>query len=171
MCTFVPSSSELLNSRVKMAYEKMISWGLDFPKTIHLEVSTTSRSLGQCCFRNHGTKIIVKVNQGILTSNNLDMIDQTIYHELAHAILPSTEHHGYRWQQVARKITQETGLQITRLTNTTVLGDEYVMKFKHVYRCPKCGKLVGKARRPRWDLGYMICASHRGCGVTYEKIK
>lgn len=168
MAELILSGNATLDKAALSCAAKIESLGYSFPKCkIALKVARPSRRLG-CCHFKHQQPTYISVNQSII--ENPSFLMQTVYHEMIHAILPYSEHHGYKWQKIAAHISKETGLNITRTTSTAELGDNYIMSFKHVYRCKKCGKLIGRGKLPRWDR-YLDQTTHINCGGTFEKIK
>lgn len=162
------TNNKILNSEFKSCILFLEENGYRFSVPISLEISVRSRALGKCCYTKNSHRVII--NMGIVEQGG-DILKQTILHELIHCLTPGS-HHGYGWKVIANRVSALTGLNITRLTSTEPLGEDYKMKFKHVYRCTECGKLFGYARLPNWHnrTQYVRCRCSNKYG-TLEKIK
>ena len=176
MANFILSGNVTLDNAALHCAQVMESAGYTFPThKIRLRLQPPSKILGRCHFKE-GVADMISISQGIL--NNKMYLERTLYHEMAHAILPWAVHHGKQWQKVVAHISKITGYNITRTSSTASLGENYVMSFKHVYRCKECGKTFGRGRLPRWDryIGQKDSTgkpyiTHSGCGGELEKIK
>lgn len=110
-----------------------------------------------------------------------EAIKSVIYHEIGHLIAGPLAHHGPVWQRVVNKMSQITGIKITRLysdSDMPIHAEERKKAYKYIFRCKSCGCTCNYLRetvftktydektltgKPRWT-----CAR---CGGTFEKIK
>ena len=124
-------------------------------------------------------KVIVLSN--FIYKEKDDTIKSVIYHELGHIIAGAGAHHGPVWKKVVNKMTEVTGIKISRLYNDEMMPVHAAEKAniaKFIFRCKKCGGIVyyykrarftdtydelNKLGNPRWTCTH--------CGGTFEKIK
>jgi len=72
-------------------------------------------------------------------------VEDTLLHEIAHALVGPGFGHGKVWKQMARKI----GCSAERCHNVKIT-------YKYILRCEKCGKVTGKRNR-RKNLVHISC--------------
>jgi predicted SprT family Zn-dependent metalloprotease len=93
-------------------------------------------SFGVCSYRTR----TIKLSAPLTELNQDDQVLNTIRHEIAHALTPG-DHHGPAWKQKAI----ELGCN----------GERVIQQFeiklpptKYSVRCPVCGAIYGRSRRP-----------------------
>lgn len=106
------------------------------PTPWHFRWDTARRRAGAC----HHTKRTISLSRHITALGTFDDAEQTILHEIAHALCGKEENHGPKWLAVARSIGY-TG----RVRHTGPTPDHLA---KWVGTCP-AGHTVLRYRRPR----------------------
>lgn len=157
----VEDKKERIVGILKWAQEKMAHHGLTHAGWTLCVDSAKSR-LGQCRY----DKREIGISRDYLIHGNVDMVRDTILHEIAHALTPG-DNHGWRWQRKCLEIganprrTKDEGelgealRKVRKKSAKYVLGCascsiEYpvfrALKYNpEEYRCSKCrGKLVLK---------------------------
>lgn len=79
----------------------------------------------------------ISLSRHLVAMNDTEAVEQTILHEVAHAIAGHNAGHGYRWQQVALQLGH-TG---ERCYSDTVKKPEY----KYIAKCD-CNQVHGRHR-------------------------
>lgn len=105
-----------------------------------------TRALGQCA---HYSKTI-SYQQRYIEQNDWAEIENTIRHEVAHAIAGANAGHGAAWQRVA--------IQLGANPRSTSTGAKLTRKFKGT--CPTCGREIHRDRRTGISCGK--------CSATYD---
>lgn len=109
------------------------------------------RTLGQC---NHSTKTI-SLSKTYVLNNPDEMVNDTILHEIAHALTPGQGHNA-RWKAMARKL----GATPKRKSKSPE------MDYKHYLECVKGCFSQGYFRRPSArTIAFGLCAK---CGAPLE---
>ena len=93
-------------------------------------------------------------------------LEDTLLHEIAHVLnvyqnghRSGRGQHGPSFERFARAIGCSSHACGTVLEGSAYLRDS--CRFQ--YRCPDCGHVIRKYRRPRWDHGFAIVAVHASC--------
>lgn len=125
-------------------------------------VGSALRQLGSCKF---GTKTIT-VSLPLANLYGEEHLEDTILHEIAHAIAGVRAGHGEQWKRVCREI----GANPDRLAN--VPPELRAQTYKWEVRCPECavsrvGYKTQKARR-RGKFWCKHCLDNRKVGVEIE---
>ncbi len=90
------------------------------------EFNNTKQIMGQCCYSKK--KIYFSLN---FLSNSWEEIEDTLLHEVAHALAPG-EGHNYIWKTIARSI----GANPTRCYDSATVKS--AAKYNYVMECPQC---------------------------------
>lgn len=123
--------------------------------------------------------IRITLNQGLATQSR-EVIEDTIYHELAHAIVGVKEGHGKEWKRVVKIIRNHTRLPLHVNGEITDVTEAYWMRgYKYVLRCEKCGQTIGfntkndLIKNPsEWDEKHNCRRfTHTNCGGSWTRIK
>jgi predicted SprT family Zn-dependent metalloprotease len=109
------------------------------------EFNNRKRSLGICRHRLN----VIGLSTYLLPSMDLDIVTNTILHEIAHALVGSGHGHGHIWRRKALEI----GCDGERCSSLEI--DENSVA-KYVATCPDCGQKYNKHRRPK-RLGCCRC--------------
>lgn len=151
----------------------MKRWGFNVPPIMWTQANLDKTLIGE----TQQVKFKGSSELGIrIVLNKTGLIDikgefeNTVYHELAHAVAGMDCVHSERWQKVAEVIRERTGIKIDENMDPTTVPDEYWMQFKYVLHCNRCGLVVGfdeknkTVRKPH----EFVCGR---CGGTLERIK
>lgn len=126
-----------------------------------------------------GKFIKIELNQGLATQSR-EVIEDTIYHELAHAVVGVKGGHGKKWKEVIGIVREQTGLPLHIKGRIDEVTDEFWFTgHKYVLKCKKCGKIIGintkndLVKHPEeWDaIRNRPRFSHTRCGGQWERIK
>lgn len=123
--------------------------------------------------------IRIALNQGLVTQSR-KVIEDTIYHELAHVVAGVGKGHGKDWKKVIETIKSHTGLPLHvngRISDVT--NDFWFLGYKYVLRCEKCGQMIGfntkndLVKNPgEWDEEHNCQRfTHTACGGAWVRIK
>lgn len=113
------------------------------------------RALGQCT-KKSSTHYIIELSEiffnKYIEHNELDKIENTLLHEMVHA-LPKCMNHGVYWQTYSDKIGTKFGYEIDRVaTVDNVIQEVKEEKAKYVTECSCCNRLNYYYRKPKlWD--------------------
>lgn len=118
------------------------------------------RRAGQCRY----TKKEIGLSTKIILANidRIDSIDDTIRHEIAHAISnhiygKEGRGHGKHWEN--------TAVQVGAKPNKCWSSDKYTQPLmKYTLTCPSCGKTAGQARKTKYNYSCRPCS-----GGTYNE--
>ncbi|MBQ0142020.1 MAG: SprT-like domain-containing protein [Prevotellaceae bacterium] len=143
-----------INTLITNCVDNMKKWNYNVPNTIKFVIVEPRRFLGQCVFAKNGNPLTIKLNRSLINHGTENDITETIYHELIHASLPKGTHHNATWCKVAKEVNEKTGLHISRLADSSKLGADYYKEYKYVFRCKKCGKIIGLSRMTRFVKNY-----------------
>lgn len=102
------------------------------------EFNNRKRSFGIC---RHTLKII-GLSSYLLPSMDLDIVTNTVLHEIAHALVGAGHGHGHIWRRKAIEI----GCDGQRCNSMDV--DENIVA-KYIAKCPDCGIKHLKHRKPK----------------------
>jgi len=105
------------------------------------QLSKTKRAVGDC---HYATKTI-RVSEHFISLSPWEQIEDTILHEIAHALVGWKHGHDYVWKAMARKI----GANPSRVTETAVTTARY----NYVMRCPVCKREWKRYRMKRRNFG------------------
>ena len=103
----------------------------------NFEFNRSKRSLGKCTY---STKTISLSKYFVNNNGELDEIEETIKHEIAHALCRPEDGHGPNWRKVALSI----GSNGKRTADVEAFSE---MKF--FIKCPNCGFQHGMLRKPK----------------------
>jgi SprT protein len=107
--------------------------------------------LGLCSHRRR----IISVSKHYVTLNDQPLIEDTILHEIAHALCGHEAGHNWEWKATAKKIGSRGVRQKSANEVNSVKG-------KYAMICEKCGEI---GRRHRWTRTFNVRHyTHRGCG-------
>ena len=106
--------------------------------------SRLSRTLGRCSKRS-STKWLIEIGtdfyQGCIASGNVELVKQTLLHEICHS-LPNGLNHGEVWKRYADNINNNFGYDISRLTSVPNEVKEYSIKDGVLVCCDKCNREI-----------------------------
>ena len=109
--------------------------------TWRFEFDNARRRFG-CCHRHQN---LITLSREIVLRNGIEQVEDTIRHEIAHALCPPKEGHGYVWKQMCEKV----GANPERCYDSELVdapeGDWRAT-------CGVCGKVHYKFRRPTREL-------------------
>jgi len=106
---------------------------------------------GACHFDNK----TISLSTHFCRLNSEAEIEQTLLHEIAHALVGPDHAHDQTWQDCARRIGART-----HATNTTAA----MPKHKWLLVCTHCDRVLAKRHRRSLKLRYLRC---RDCGPTH----
>ena len=169
-------SDEKIRNVITKCLRNVKAWGLDIgQQPVQWEVKKMN-AFGETRWTSLGVKILL--NQGLGTQSN-KVIEDTIYHELAHIIARDASH-GAKWKTVTKFIRQKTKLPLNVTGGIEDVTNDYWMAgYKYVVRCKKCGQMIGfnalndLVRNPgEWDSEHNCKRfSHSACGGAWERVK
>lgn len=153
------------------------SMGFELPESLRfLERKNATRVAGTAYCQQ---KIVV-LSKFIYKEKD-DTIRSVIYHELGHIIAGPLAKHGPIWKKVVAKMTNVTGIKITRVytpESMPVHAEEKANASRFIFRCKGCGALVFRYKRSRFTDTYDALNSLgrprwtcTKCGSTFERIK
>jgi predicted SprT family Zn-dependent metalloprotease len=102
------------------------------------EFNSRKTALGICRHRLN----IIGISSYLLPSMSLDVLTNTVLHEIAHALVGSGHGHDFVWRRKAREI----GCSAERTTSIEV--DENKLS-KYSCQCPDCLRMHHKHRKPK----------------------
>lgn len=121
---------------------KLIGW------TFHFD--SARRRFGQCRYCDK----VISLSKHLTQMNPLSQVENTIRHEIAHAIAGHAAGHGYVWRQTARAC----GANPTRCYDSATVS---APSKPFVGKCPGCGLETRAFRRTR-------VACKRCCGGKFD---
>lgn len=86
-----------------------------------------------------------------------DQVENTILHEIAHAIAGSDAGHGYRWQKIARQI----GCDGSRCNNHIHHNNAADKTYRLIAECPNCGTKSYMNRKSKLRRSCKYCSNGR----------
>ena len=127
---------------IKDCERMMDECGFELPRIEFKLNGRFSRVLGRC--KNLGDKeymieISKKYAQGCIETGNIRKLEQTILHEMAHA-LPNGYDHGKVWKSYASIINDKFGYEISRVTTVSNEIRQYWIKDGVRVCCDNCGR-------------------------------
>jgi predicted SprT family Zn-dependent metalloprotease len=123
-------------NKVSILFEKL---NLEYELGYSLKFSNTVRALGSC----NWSKKIIKISQKYMELCSWDIIEDTIRHEIAHAI--DAKRRGYsKHDYVWKKVCLEVGADPSR---TADVPKEMTPQRKYLKVCGKCQKTLGQTQR------------------------
>lgn len=126
-----------------------------------LKFSNARTVLGSC---NWGTKVI-KVSQKYLQTCSWDIIEDTIRHEIAHAI--DAKRRGFSsHDRVWKKVCLEVGADPSR---TADIPKDMTPQKKYLQVCRKCNKTIGQTQRNSYKYKNEHYIHSKCRGVIYLK--
>ncbi len=147
---------------IKWDIQKMDPLGLTSWKTIDGVLDTT-----------------IYLNQGLITQD-ISIIKDTVYHEIAHVLAGPNVGHGPKWLNIVSFISKKTGLPMQVTQKSESLENEYFLQgHKYALICEKCGRIIGFeemtdfVKNPRsFDKEHNCYRyTHTGCGGVFKRIK
>jgi len=109
-----------------------------------------NRRLAQCVYPNGDNKGRIEISAIFIDHNEMPVVEGTILHEIAHALLPPGCGHNHIWKAKAVQI----GADPNRLCSEATMPHGPWQT-----RCPSCSMVFSKHRQPK--PGLRIC---RRCG-------
>lgn len=142
----------------QLAHNLMIKHGLMSEKTTSggwsFRFNHAKRMLGVCRF--HEKRI--ELSRHFVEANSREAVEDTILHEIAHALAGPKAGHGPKWKAVCQQI----GAKPERLDHTSTMPAG-----RWVATCSNCGLKHRRHRRPLRERTY-ICSK---CGPKLGKLK
>lgn len=128
-----------LHDASALAIRLMKEFGL--ASTWRFEFDNAKRRFG-CC---HWHQKLITLSREIVLRNGLEQVEDTIRHEIAHALCPAREWHGELWKQMCGKV----GANPQRCYDSEVVD---APKGDWQATCGVCGRVHTKFRRPKREL-------------------
>jgi len=138
-----------LNEAEKLAIYLMRAWGIR-QTGWKFKYDGAKRRFGSC---HYGTKTIT-LSRHLTQLNSRDEVEDTILHEIAHALAPG-DHHGQAWKAACIKV----GAKPVRCYENDVASPE--PNYHGI--CPACGQVRCRRYRLRWETRNSII-----CKPCYE---
>lgn len=128
--------------------------------------NTRKRAMGICDHRNKTVEVSAPLFRALKPAMQEEEVKDTVLHEIAHALTPGAKH-GWRWQQMARKI----GAKPYRCQQVGALDyAKVVAQSKYVATCTKCGNQYGFNRYGAvWQRGGYCCGKCKGEFVVTQQ--
>jgi predicted SprT family Zn-dependent metalloprotease len=154
-----------IQQATQLATGLMRQFGLS-QKGWQLRLTNTKKRLGACRFaRNRLTGEIIpgtiELSRLMIELNDFEEINDTIRHEIAHALTP-----GHNHDRVWRAKAIECGAKPNRCSSTATMP-----KGSWVATCNGCNREHTMHRKPKYADGYSCrrCGRHRG-KLNFEKV-
>ena len=141
-----------------------------YNKGVSVSINTRAHSrFGQA--RKRQGVYSININVDLLDERNpIDMLHDTIIHELLHTC-PDCMNHGEKWKQWALKVNRKYGMDIKRCTSVKDAGLQVFtgIKANWIVKCDKCGreyvyqragKVVQNPEKYRCHCGGKLTAKH-----------
>ncbi len=136
----------------RMAAELMIEFGLE---QWTFRFDNSKRRFGVC----RSGRREIGLSKPLTVLNTAAEVEDTLRHEIAHAIAPLGSNHGPAWKQACR---------ITGARPERCYDSSQIVQPPAAYRviCPTCGVLGSRHRKPRGGSAY-----HPACGKTVTFVR
>jgi predicted SprT family Zn-dependent metalloprotease len=120
------------------------------------------RRMGQCVYPHLGQPGRIELSVYFVLLNDWSEIEDTIRHEISHALAGPKAGHGHTW----RCMCHITGAR------PQACSDMPMPKGRWRAQCPNCGKEFNRFRRPKHNVGWhcVACGPDRG-SVTWALTK
>lgn len=167
-----------IRSVITNCLRSMKEWGLEVKGEIRWSMKKMD-SFGVTTNVSGEQFIRIVLNQGLATQSK-KVIEDTVYHELAHAVVGIKKGHGDAWKKVINTIRSHTGLPLQVNGEIgDVTNDFWFTGYKYVLRCEKCGQMIGfntkneLVKNPgEWDEQHNCRRfSHTACGGAWVRVK
>ena len=145
-----------LTSALTLARTLMDQHGLERWKLKTINHATT---FGMC---NNYLRII-SLSTKLIAVNDEDEVRDTILHEIAHALVPATEHHGPVWKAKARELGCREA--------TTYADKAAVVPGKYTLTCPECGWSTSRHRKTTSNYACTPCCNTYNHGKYSNQYK
>ena len=129
------------------------------------------RRAGLC----NGRKKIISISRHFTKLNTDEEIMNTILHEVAHALAPEREHHGYRWRKVFKEllIKYKQPVKVSRCYDHNKVK---MPKGKYALECIKCDQSWQRHKKVWWlnktdDKGHIKNVFCPRCGKEEGRLK
>jgi len=123
------------------------------------------RTLGMCRYRRKE----IAISKRYALHSSLEAIEDTILHEIAHALdfrkYGYSNHHGPKWQQIAKSI----GCSGKRCKDSKQVKVGKILT--HVYKCPNCGDKISTLRKIRVETACGPCCDRHNYGQYSDNFK
>jgi predicted SprT family Zn-dependent metalloprotease len=132
-------------ARAAMNYYGLTDWSFSYDHA--------KRRMGAC----HFSKKMITLSKHYVTRNDFANIEDTILHEIAHALdhkKRGTSDHGPKWKAIARQI----GCKAARC------GSAEMPKGRFKYQCPNCKMKIHKHRRLKHQNVCLKCCNQYSGG-------
>ena len=116
-----------------------------------------ARRFGYCSYR----KKVISLSRSLVELNSLYDVNDTILHEVAHALAGKQAGHGYAWKDTARSI----GCSATRTYNSKTIKQPAP---KWIATCPNCKREYKRMKRMK-SLACAQCCNQHNFGKWSEK--
>lgn len=133
--------------RQRMNEHGLVEWSV--------RIGSAKRTLGSCRHRDR----TISVSLPLAQVNTMAEVEDTILHEIAHALCPPQAGHGPEWRRMARSIGAKPEARSSGSVPITpsIMGE-----------CPNCYRAVYRHRRsPKAACGY-CCRRHNGGRFSSE---
>jgi predicted SprT family Zn-dependent metalloprotease len=134
-----------------MARYELLDWSFTFNRS--------KRAMGYCRF---GLRII-ELSRHFVERNGLEVVRDTLLHEIAHALVGPGHGHDATWKQMCRLI----GAKPERLS-----FEVHMPEGRWQAICPGCGLHHHKHRKPKWMVGWFCthCGKEKG-SLTWRDLQ
>ncbi len=136
-----------------LALRLMAQFGLA-PPAWQFRFNRRKRALGMCFYPTRRQPGRIELSVYFVERNPLETVDDTVRHEIAHALAGEKAGHGPVWKEMCLKV----GANPER----TACSEGVDMPEGHWQaRCPSCGQKYAYHRKPKHPPGSYFC---RKCG-------
>lgn len=135
-----PTDAEALAARLFMDFE-LDGWSFHW--------TNAKATFGQCRRDTHGTVREIRLSKPLTLLNDVDAVEDTLRHEIAHALAPIDAGHGPAW----RAACAITGARPTRCFGREVATPSP----RWTFRCDSCGREGTRERRPKREAFHSPC--------------
>lgn len=114
-------------------------------------------TLGRCDYRRR----VIEIAEWVWTEGHADRVENTLLHELAHALVGPGRGHGRVWQSMARRVGARPE-RCARIPRSATAARPW----RYEVHCARCGPLEEGGRMRPFPRGATY--RHRGCGGEVE---
>ncbi len=142
-----------LQKAEELAKKLMVEHGLG---KWEFKFDNAKRRFGLCSY----VRRTIQLSRELTELNVVSEVEDTILHEIAHALSPCRAHHGPAWKKVCREIG----------ARPSMYWDDEVVKAppsKFIGTCPNCGREIKRMQRRVLACG-KCCKEHNGGKYTPE---
>lgn len=120
--------------------------------------------MGSCEYRRK----YIRISKYHIKANEWQEIEDTMLHEIAHALTPDDAGHGRAWKQMCVKI----GARPNRVvSNETMIKIKEIAKPKYMYACPNCNHKRPAYRKLKREMACSACCNKYNGGKYHADYK